>query len=140
YFLDRVANRIGELDDGALYRYTGDYSVFLEQKAERMEQLASMGRKRERLYQQELAWMRKGAKARTTKQKARIGRFEALAADVGAERGTELDMTLSATRLGKKVLEARDLAFGYGEDRTVIRSFDAIIQREDRIGIVGLNG
>jgi ATP-binding cassette subfamily F protein uup len=140
YFLDRVANRIVELDLGAIYRYVGNYSTFLEQKAERMEREASEERKRERLYHQELAWMRKGAKARTTKQKARIDRFETLEGEVGKDRGGEsLDMALGGARLGKKVLEARDVDCGY-EDRTLVRGFDAIVQRDDRIGIVGPNG
>ena len=140
YFLDRVANRIVELDRGAIYRYVGNYSTFLEQKAERMEREASEERKRERLYHQELAWMRKGAKARTTKQKARIDRFEALEGEVGKDRGGEsLDMALGGARLGKKVLEARDVDCGY-ENRPLVRGFDAIVQRDDRIGIVGPNG
>ena len=140
YFLDRVANRIVELDRGEVYRYVGNYSTFLEQKAERMEREASEERKRDRLYKQELAWMRKGAKARTTKQKARIDRFEALEGEVGKDRGGEsLDMSLGGARLGKKVLEVRDVDCGY-EGRTLVRDFDAIVQRDDRIGIVGPNG
>jgi len=139
YFLDRVANRIVELDGGSLYRYVGNYSVFLEQKAERLEQQAAADRKRERLYHQELAWMRKGAKARTTKQKARIDRFEALEREVGSERSETLEMALGAARLGKKVLEIKGVSYGYG-DRTLVRDFDAIVQRDDRIGVIGPNG
>ncbi|TLS48460.1 ABC-F family ATP-binding cassette domain-containing protein [Paenibacillus antri] len=139
YFLDRVANRIVELDRGSLHRYSGNYSAFLEQKAERMEREASEDRKRERLYKQELAWMRKGAKARTTKQKARIGRFDALASEVGTERAETLDIAIGGARLGKKVLEVRGVSCGY-DGRALVRDFDAIVQRDDRIGVVGPNG
>jgi len=139
YFLDRVANRIVELDEGKLYGYAGNYSVFLEQKAERMEQQEAAERKRRNLYRSELAWMRKGAKARTTKQKARIDRFEALEASAAPERGDALDISLGASRLGKKVLEIRGLEKRYG-DRAVLRDFTDIVQRDDRIGIIGPNG
>ncbi|HZG86724.1 ABC-F family ATP-binding cassette domain-containing protein [Paenibacillus sp.] len=139
YFLDRVTNRILELDQGKLYGYTGNYSVFLEQKAERMEQQEAAERKRRNLYRSELAWMRKGAKARTTKQKARIDRFEALEASAAPERNESLDMSLSASRLGKKVLEIHDVVKGYA-GRAVIRGFSEIVQRDDRIGIIGPNG
>jgi ATP-binding cassette subfamily F protein uup len=139
YFLDRVANRIVELDDAKLYGYTGNYSVFLEQKAERMEQQQAMERKRQNLFRSELAWMRKGAKARTTKQKARIDRFETLEADNGADRAESLDISLGATRLGKKVLEIVGLDKGYA-GRKVIRGFSDIVQRDDRIGVIGPNG
>jgi len=139
YFLDRVTNRIVELDGGKLYGYTGNYSVFLEQKAERMEQQEAAERKRRNLYRSELAWMRKGAKARTTKQKARIDRFEALEASAAPERNEALDMSLSASRLGKKVLEIQDVEKSYA-GRSVIRGFSEIVQRDDRIGIVGPNG
>jgi len=139
YFLDRVANRIVELDGGRLYGYEGNYSVFLEQKAERMEREAAADRKRRNLYRNELAWMRRGAKARTTKQKARIDRFESLEDALATERGAALDITVGATRLGKKVLSAEGVHVGY-DGRDIVRGFDAIVQRDDRIGIVGPNG
>lgn len=139
YFLDRVANRIVELDGGKLYRYAGNYSFFLEQKADRMEREQAEERKRQNLFRNELAWMRRGARARTTKQKARIERFETLEAELGSTRAESLDIALVGARLGKKVLELRGIAKGYG-DRTLLRDFDELIQRDDRIGVIGPNG
>ncbi|MCI3921459.1 ABC-F family ATP-binding cassette domain-containing protein [Paenibacillus sp. TRM 82003] len=139
YFLDRVANRIVELDDGKLHRYTGNYSLFLEQRAERLEREQTEERKRHNLYRNELAWMRKGAKARTTKQKARIDRFEALESEMGSTRAESLDIALAGARLGKKVLELNGIGKSYGE-RTLLRGFDELVQRDDRIGIIGPNG
>jgi ATP-binding cassette subfamily F protein uup len=139
YFLDRVAGRIIELDQGKLYGYTGNYSVYLEQKAERLEQQQSSEKKRRNLYQNELAWMRKGAKARSTKQKARIDRFEELQESVGPSRTDQLDIALGATRLGKKVIDIQGLEIVH-EGRPVIRAFNDIVQRDDRIGVIGPNG
>jgi ABC transport system ATP-binding/permease protein len=139
YFLDRVANRIIELDQGKLYSYTGNYSIFLEQKAERMEQLEASEQKRQNLLRKELAWIRRGAKARTTKQKARIERFEKLQDADGPVKAEKLDIALASSRLGKKVIEMNRIGISF-EDRTLIRDFSYIVQRDDRIGIVGPNG
>jgi len=139
YFLDRAVNRIVELDAGKLYFYAGNYGTYLEQKAERLEQQEATEKKRQSLLRKELAWMRRGAKARTTKQKARIDRFETLQAEEGPQRNEVVDISLTGTRLGKKVLELEHLTKQY-DGRTVIRGFSDIVQRDDRIGIVGPNG
>ncbi|TNJ60327.1 ABC-F family ATP-binding cassette domain-containing protein [Paenibacillus hemerocallicola] len=139
YFLDRVAQRIVELDGGKLYGYTGSYSVYLEQKAERMAQQQASEDKRQNLFRRELAWIRRGAKARSTKQKARIERFEKLQDAAPDAAAQDMDIALSGARLGKKVIELHDVSKRYGE-REIIRSFSYIVQRDDRIGIVGPNG
>ncbi|MDF2723049.1 MAG: transporter related, partial [Paenibacillus sp.] len=105
YFLDRVAERIIELDHGKLYGYTGNYSVFLEQKAERMLAQQATEEKRQNLLRRELAWIRRGAKARSTKQKARIERFEKLQDAAPEAAPADMDMALSGARLGRKVIE-----------------------------------
>ncbi|RKN75992.1 ABC-F family ATP-binding cassette domain-containing protein [Paenibacillus ginsengarvi] len=139
YFLDRVATRILELDNGKLFGYTGGYSVFLEQKAERMAQQHASEEKRQNLLRRELAWIRRGAKARSTKQKARIERFEKLQQAGPQTNGQEMDMALPSSRLGKKVIELTDVTKRYGE-RDIVRAFSYIVQPGDRIGIVGPNG
>ncbi len=139
YFLDRVANRIIELEDGRLVEYAGNYSAYLEHKAERMEQREASERKRQSLLRSELAWIRKGAKARTTKQKARIDRFEQLQADAPAAKQNTVDISLSGARLGKKVLELHELGKAV-DGRPLFHGFSAIVQRDDRIGIIGPNG
>ncbi|PYI55198.1 ABC-F family ATP-binding cassette domain-containing protein [Paenibacillus flagellatus] len=139
YFLDRVADRIIELDQGKLYGYTGNYSVFLEQKAERLARQQASEEKRQNLLRRELAWIRRGAKARSTKQKARIERFEKLREAGPGETAQEMDIALAGARLGKKVVELHGVTKRYGE-RDVIRGFSLIVQRDDRIGVVGPNG
>ncbi|MFD0590052.1 ABC-F family ATP-binding cassette domain-containing protein [Paenibacillus sp. GCM10027627] len=139
YFLDRVSNRVIELDRGEAYFYQANYSRFLELKLEREEREASSEAKRQNLLRNELAWIRRGAKARTTKQKARIDRFEALQA--AGPKGAEgkLDLSVASTRLGKKIVEIDNVSKGYG-DRTLIQDFSYIAVPEDRVGIVGRNG
>ena len=109
YFLDRVTNRIFELDNGKLYSYEGNYSTFLEAKALREEQELAQESKRQNLYRRELAWIRRGAKARSTKQKARIQRFDELKELEGPAAKQSVDIALSGSRLGKKVLELKDV-------------------------------
>lgn len=104
YFLDRVTNRIFELDNGKLFSYEGNYSTFLEAKALREEQELAQESKRQNLYRRELAWIRRGAKARSTKQKARIQRFEELKGQEGPAAKQSVDIALSGSRLGKKYL------------------------------------
>ncbi|MDA8227972.1 MAG: ABC-F family ATP-binding cassette domain-containing protein [Desulfitobacterium hafniense] len=140
YFLDRVANRIFELDRGTLYPYPGNYSRYLELKAEREEQAESSERKRQNRLRNELAWIKKGAKARTTKQKARIERFEQLQADKPLEQIGQVEITAGATRLGKKVLECTNLQKEFPGRGVVINNFNYILLRDDRIGIIGPNG
>ncbi|MFS0723959.1 ABC-F family ATP-binding cassette domain-containing protein [Paenibacillus sp. 1P07SE] len=139
YFLDRVSNRILELDRGRAYFYTANYSRFVELKLEREEREAATEAKRQNLLRNELAWIRRGAQARSTKQKARIERFEELqAAGPGRSQG-KLDVSVASARLGKKIVEIEHAAKGYG-DRRLIEDFSFIAVPEDRVGIVGRNG
>ncbi|MDA8221525.1 ABC-F family ATP-binding cassette domain-containing protein [Desulfosporosinus sp.] len=140
YFLDRVVGRVLELDQGKLYPYPGNYSRFLELKAEREEQVEATERKRQNLFRNELAWMRRGAKARTTKQKARIERFEKLQADKPVEYGDRIEMPTGASRLGKKILECNEVRKEFPDRGVVIKNFSYILLRNDRIGIIGPNG
>lgn len=139
YFLDRVTNRIFELDNGKLYSYEGNYGAFLEAKALREEQEMAQEAKRQNLYRRELAWIRRGAKARSTKQKARIQRFEELQKKEGPSAKQNVDIALGGSRLGKKVLELKDVTKTFG-DKTVLRNFEYIVKPGDRIGIIGANG
>lgn len=140
YFLDRVANRIFELDQGKLYSYSGNYSLFLSKKAEREELEQTEAAKRQNLFRRELAWIRRGAKARSTKQQARIHRFEKLEAQMVDHRDLDqIEITAGASRLGKKIiaLEKLDKSFA---DKKIITDFDYTFLRDDRVGIVGPNG
>ncbi|WP_342462775.1 ABC-F family ATP-binding cassette domain-containing protein [Ureibacillus sp. FSL K6-8385] len=141
YFLDAVATHIYELADQTLYRHNGNYSDFLEARAIREENKQATQEKLRNRYRNELKWIRRGAKARTTKQKARIQRFEEL--EKKLEQYSEDDKLelapLSTTRLGKKVLEGVHLSKSFG-DRTILKDFNFLIQQGDRIGIVGANG
>lgn len=140
YFLDRVTNRIFELDGGSLYSYKGNYASFLEAKAIREENEAATLDKQKNLFRHELEWIRRGAKARSTKQKARIQRFEELETQVSSGKTTEkLDISLSGSRLGKQVLELKEATKSF-EDRTILRDFDLLIKPKDRLGIIGRNG
>ncbi|OCA83496.1 MULTISPECIES: ABC-F family ATP-binding cassette domain-containing protein [unclassified Bacillus (in: firmicutes)] len=140
YFLDAVTKKIWELDKGQLHSYDGNYEKFLEIKAIRDEMEAKSAHKVSRLFQQELAWMRKGAKARTTKQKARIQRFESLQEEANAGNASDdLSLDVASTRLGKKVLELVNLSKSY-ENKLLIDQFSVILQKGDRIGILGANG
>ncbi len=139
YFLDRVVNQIIELDRGNIYSYSGNYSYFLEKKAEREELEAASDRKRQRLFKKELAWIRSGVKARGTKQKARIDRFEKLEEEKTNINEEKLDISVASTRLGKKVIEMEKISKSY-DDKKLIDNFSYIVQRKDRIGIIGPNG
>jgi ABC transport system ATP-binding/permease protein len=140
YFLDRVVNHIVELDQGSLYQYSGNYSDFLELKAARIEALAASEDKRQNLLRRELAWLRRGAKARTTKQKARIERVHELQ-NAGIDlKNEKLDFSaLSGTRLGKKVLEIEHLTKKI-EGKLLFEDFNYLVLPGDRIGIIGKNG
>ncbi|WP_369899894.1 ABC-F family ATP-binding cassette domain-containing protein [Bacillus manliponensis] len=139
YFLDRVTNGIFELNNGNLYTYEGNYGAFLEAKALREDQEMAQEAKRQNLYRRELAWIRRGAKARSTKQKARIQRFEELKSQEGPATKQSVDIALSGSRLGKKVLELKDVTKSFGE-KTVLQNFNHIVKPGDRIGIIGANG
>lgn len=139
YFLDRVSNRVIELDRGRAFFYEANYSRFLELKLEREEREAASEAKRQNLLRNELAWIRRGAQARSTKQKARIDRFEALKAQAPKQAAGKLDVSVSSARLGKKIFEAEHVSKSLG-GRTLIRDFNYIAVPEDRVGIVGPNG
>lgn len=139
YFLDRVTNHIFELDRGKLYSYEGNYAMFLEKKAERLDREAAEEDKRQNLLRRELAWLRRGAKARTTKQKARIDRVVELRDRKVDGPAAQLDITLGASRLGKKVIELEGVTKSF-EGRKMIEDFSYIVLPDDRIGIIGPNG
>ena len=140
YFLDNISTKIWELDQGSLYEYQGNYENFIEGKAIREENEATTMSKMQSLFKNELAWMRKGAKARTTKQKARIQRFEQLEGEVGKGASKEnVEMDLAGSRLGRKVIECKNISKDYG-DKIILRDFSRLFKRGDRIGIIGDNG
>jgi len=139
YFLDRVVTKTLELDKGHLYEYTGNYSEFVTKKAERRAFENIMEQKRQNLYRRELAWMCRGARARTTKQKARIQRFEILQAG-GVDTSEEvLDLDVAFTRLGRQVVDLSHVTKAF-DGQTVISDFSAVLGPSERIGIVGPNG
>lgn len=140
YFLDETATHIYELADQTLYRHTGSYGDFLEARAIREEMNAASQAKLRNRYRSELKWIRRGAKARTTKQKARIQRFETLDESIDRTNDqSDLELGLATTRLGKKVLESDGISKAYG-DRIIIQDFEFLLQHGDRIGIIGANG
>ncbi|MCM3743165.1 ABC-F family ATP-binding cassette domain-containing protein [Sporosarcina luteola] len=140
YFLDEVATHIYELADRKLYTHTGNFADYLESKALREEMAEATDSKMRNRYRTELKWIRRGAKARSTKQKARIGRFEELQENLKKEGPTvDMDVSLKTSRLGKKVIEADAITKAYGEKKIIDR-FSCILQSGDRIAIVGPNG
>jgi len=139
YFLDRVVGRIIELDRGKLYSYPANYSKFLELKAERAEKQSADEARRQTILRKELAWLRRGAQARTTKQQARIERIGALQSDApDAPRGA-LQISIESRRIGKRVIELQSVGKRFGE-RTLIRDLTLSIGPRDRLGIIGPNG
>lgn len=139
YFLDSVTNRIVELDKGKLYSYETNYEGYLNAKAERLDMEAAAERKRQSILKVELAWMQRGARARSTKQKAHIQRYEALRDQKGPQIDREVEMESVSSRLGKSTVEIKGLSKAYG-DKVLIRDFDYIFLKDDRIGIIGPNG
>lgn len=139
YFLDRVTNRIIELDKGRLFSYEGNYSVFLEKKMERLALETSMEEKRQNLIRTELAWVRRGAKARTTKQKARLQRFDELVNRDAISADEKVDISVGSSRLGNKIIEIHNISKSFG-DKKVIDNLEYTLARTDRIGIIGKNG
>lgn len=138
YFLDRITNNIIELDQGILYAYEGNYSVYLEAKVLRAEMMQASEQKRANLYRKELTWIRRGAKARTTKQKARIERFKELENNKLSIKEAKITVTTATSRLGKKVIELASIGKQY--ENVLFQGLSLIIARGDRIGIVGDNG
>lgn len=140
YFLDNVTNHIWELSFGRLFHYDGNYQAFVQQKAERVELENEAEKKRQALYKHELDWMRHGVKARSTKQKGRINRFNELKDSIGkVQVDQDVAISLGATRLGKDVLELQHAELAY-DQRPILHDFNWLIQGGDRIGITGQNG
>ncbi len=139
YFLDRVTNRILEVEGGRAYLYEGNYSLYLERKAGREEMALASERKRQSFLRRELAWMQRGARARSTKEKGRIERYEALSAQEGPQAAGKLSLSSVASRLGKKIIELEHVDKSYGE-QVILRDFSCLIPRDARIGVVGHNG
>ena len=139
YFLDSVSNRIVELDKGKLYSYQAGYGGYLELKEERMAMEQASERKRRSILRTELEWIRRGARARSTKQKGRIQRFEELSARKGPEEDGDVEMNSLTSRLGRTTVEVSHLNKSYG-DKVLLRDFTYIFLKNDRIGIIGPNG
>lgn len=139
YFLDSVSNRIVEIDKGKIYSYDANYSGFLELKMQREEMEQATERKRQSLLRTELAWVRRGARARSTKQKARLERYEELKNQTGPQTDAKIEISSVATRMGRTTVEAEHICKAYG-DKVLIRDFSYIFLKNDRIGIVGTNG
>ena len=139
YFLDRVVNKIFELDKGNLYNYEGNYAYYLEKKMERENMELASERKRQSLYRKELAWMKQGAKARSTKQKARIQRFHQIEEGGLNLNQEELDIAVGTSRLGRKIIEINNISKSYNELK-LIDDFTYTVLRDDRVGILGANG
>ncbi|HJA70417.1 MAG TPA: ATP-binding cassette domain-containing protein [Candidatus Lachnoclostridium stercoravium] len=139
YFLDSVTDRIAELDKGKIYSYKANYEGFLKLKAEREDMEAASERKRQSILRIELAWMQRGARARSTKQKGRIQRYEALRDMEGPKTDQQVELESISSRLGRTTVELNSICKAYG-DRTLIRDFTYIFLKNDRIGIIGPNG
>lgn len=139
YFLDKVTNKIYEIDKGKIYSYETNYSGFLELKAQREEMEIATERKNKSLYRMELEWMMRGARARSTKQKAHIQRFENLRDRQKPVEEESMELSSVSSRLGKKTIEIENVSKSF-EDRKLFEDFSYIFLRNDRIGIVGSNG
>ncbi|HEM3936689.1 TPA: ABC-F family ATP-binding cassette domain-containing protein [Streptococcus suis] len=140
YFLDNVATRIFELDRASLTEYQGNYQDYVRLKAEQDERDSALRHKKEQLYKQELAWMRRQPQARATKQQARINRFHDLKGDLANKiDDSELEINFETSRIGKKVINFENVSFSY-PDKPILQDFNLLIQNKDRIGIVGDNG
>jgi len=139
YFLDRVTNKILEIDRADLFTYNGNYAYYLEKKAEAEESAVSTQRKHAGVLRREMEWLRRGPKARSTKQKARIDRVHAMQDQEFKQTQGKVDIATTGRRIGKKVIELKNLCKGYG-DRVLIQDFTYNFSPEDRVGIIGSNG
>lgn len=139
YFLDRVSNRIVEIDKGKIYSYPGNYSEFVRLKEARQDMAAASERKRQSILRTELEWLARGARARSTKQKAHIARIEEMKEQKAPVKDAVVEMSSISTRMGKKTIEAKGLWKAYG-DKVLIRDFSYIFLKGERIGIIGENG
>ncbi len=140
FFLENISNHILELDEGSLYKYKGNYSYFLEKKAERETMQAVNLEKAKSLFKTELEWMRRMPQARGTKAKSRVGAFDDIKAKAAKRLNTEqVELEINATRLGSKVIELYNVSKSYG-DKKLIEGFEYKFRRMERVGIVGKNG
>lgn len=140
YFLDRVCTDILELEDQTLYRYKGNYSYFLEKKAERQEQMKTETERAQNLFRKELDWMRRTPQARTTKSKARISSFYEIKETAGRRvKDEQVQMEIQTTRMGSKIVEFHKVKKAYGEKR-ILDGFSYTFKRGERVGLVGRNG
>ncbi|WP_368241328.1 ABC-F family ATP-binding cassette domain-containing protein [Intestinimonas butyriciproducens] len=139
YFLERVVGRMAEVEGGALAFYEGNYDKYLEQKALREEMAQASERKRQAILRREYRWVMQGPTARGTKSRERLERYEALKSQSGPEERTALELSAVSSRLGKKTVELHGVSKSFA-GRTVLRDFDLMLLREDRIGVVGRNG
>lgn len=139
YFLERVVKRMVEVEGGKLYTYEGSYQTYLRLKAEREEMAAASERKRQSILRREYQWVMQGPTARGTKSRERLERYDALKNQNGPEQRTELEFSALSSRLGKKTVELAGVTKSF-DGHTVLRDFDCMLLRDDRIGIVGTNG
>lgn len=139
YFLDSVCNRIVEIDKGNIYSYDTNYSGFLERKAAREDSARATERKRQSVLRKEIEWMQRGARARSTKQKAHIQRYEALRDQKAPETDSRLELSSISSRLGRTTIELENISKSYG-DIVCVKDFSYIFLKNDRIGFVGKNG
>ena len=139
YFLDRVCNRIAEISGGELYLHDGNFSYYLEQKAARLDMENAAARKRSSILRRELEWIRRGAQARSTKQKARIQRFEEMSAVAGPQEEQKLSLGSTSSRLGRRIIECENVGKSMGGKR-LLSGFTYTILRDERMAVVGENG
>lgn len=139
YFLDSVTDRILELDKGKIYSYDANYSGYLELRMQREEMAQASEKKRLNILRNELAWVQRGARARSTKQKARLQRFEELKNVKGPVTDGKVELTSAASRLGRTTVEIENVSKSYG-DKVLIRDFTYLFGKDDRVGFIGPNG
>ena len=139
YFLDRVTNKILEIDDARLYLYETNYSGFVEKRTQRIEEAVSAEQKRRNILRTELEWLHRGARARSTKQKAHIQRIEELQSRSGPEAEKQVEINSVGSRMGKKTIKIENVSKSFG-GRLLFRDFSYIVLRDERIGIIGPNG
>lgn len=139
YFLERVANKIVELDHGKLYSYPANYSKYLELKSQREEMELASQRKRQSLLRKELEWIQRGARARGTKARFRVERFEELSSAPTMEEDAKMEISASFSRMGRKTIEIEHISKAYG-DKVLMKDFSYLLRRDDRLGILGPNG
>ena len=139
YFLDQVTNKILEISHGKMYRYEGNYSKFLELKAEREEMELASERKRQSVLRMEMEWAKRGCRARSTKQRARLERLEALKNGAAPVKDQTVEMDSVETRMGKKTIELQHVSKRYGE-KVILEDHSYVFVKNQKVGIIGPNG